>query len=133
MAEIEIDFHKVSQIELCERFNTNTKTGISHDDAAKGLEKHGPNLITPPPTTPYCVKCLFSQWLPWLIFAICFIAYKVGFSMANYYLCMVICGLTLIDRGYSFLSERQVRKSHVGLQRVHIGVGTGFKEWRDDE
>merc|ERR1712013_554472 len=54
--ELEIDVHKVSVDELLKRFNTQIERGLTASQAAKNLEEYGRNELTPPPTTPECVK-----------------------------------------------------------------------------
>merc|ERR1711910_266600 len=83
--ELEIDVHKVDVDVLCKRFNTNVEQGLTDSQAAKGLVEHGKNELTPPPTTPECVKfcqCLFSGFacLLWLGAILCFLAYGIQAS-----------------------------------------------------
>ena len=81
--ELEIDVHKVSVADLCKRFNTNVENGLTDAQHQKGLQEHGPNALTPPPTTPEWVKfckCLFSGFslLLWFGAILCFLAYIIA-------------------------------------------------------
>ena len=80
--ELELDVHKVELEELYKRFETDINKGLTAAQAAEGLKKHGPNALTPPPTTPEWVKfCqnLFSGFamLLWIGAILCFVAYSI--------------------------------------------------------
>ena len=80
--ELELDVHKVELDELYKRFETDINKGLTAAQAAEGLKKHGPNALTPPPTTPEWVKfCqnLFSGFamLLWIGAILCFVAYSI--------------------------------------------------------
>ena len=80
--ELELDVHKVDLDILYKRFDTNIDTGLTTAAAKAGFEKHGPNALTPPPTTPEWVKfCqnLFSGFamLLWIGAILCFVAYSI--------------------------------------------------------
>ena len=86
--ELELDVHKVTVDELCKRFNTDLNKGLTLAAAKEGLEKYGPNALTPPPTTPEWVKfCknLFSGFamLLWIGAILCFIAYGIQVSFTS--------------------------------------------------
>ena len=80
--ELELDVHKLTISELCQRMGTNLETGLTEAQAKANLERDGPNALTPPPTTPEWVKfCqnLFGGFamLLWLGAILCFLAYSI--------------------------------------------------------
>merc|ERR1712156_1101827 len=114
--ELEIDVHKVSVDELLKRFNSNIERGLSEAQAKKGLEEHGPNALTPPPTTPEWVKfCqnLFSGFacLLWLGAILCFIAYSIQATAYeeppddNLYLGIVLTAVVTVTGVFSYYQE----------------------------
>ncbi|XP_063217399.1 sodium/potassium-transporting ATPase subunit alpha-like isoform X2 [Bacillus rossius redtenbacheri] len=83
--ELDIDTHRISIEELCQRFRTNTEVGISHNKAASRLKRFGPNALAPPKQTPEWVKfcrILFSGFsmLLWVGAMLCFLAYFIEFA-----------------------------------------------------
>merc|ERR1712021_119966 len=114
--ELEIDVHRVPVEELCKRFSTNIENGLTADQAKKGNELHGPNALTPPPTTPEWVKfCqnLFSGFacLLWLGAILCFIAYGIQASAYeeppddNLYLGVVLTAVVTVTGVFSYYQE----------------------------
>ena len=86
--ELELDEHKITLEELYKRFGTDINRGLTTKQAEEGLKKHGPNALTPPPTTPEWVKfCqnLFSGFamLLWVGAILCFVAY--GIQVCSFY------------------------------------------------
>ena len=80
--ELEVDVHKVALDDLYKRFGVNPVTGLTTSQAKAAFEKHGPNALTPPPTTPEWVKFLQALFggfamLLWLGAGLCFIAYSI--------------------------------------------------------
>jgi len=119
--ELEIDVHKVPIEELYKRFTTNPDRGLTADQAKKGLELHGPNALTPPPTTPEWVKfCqnLFSGFacLLWLGAILCFIAYGIQASAYeeppddNLYLGVVLTAVVTVTGVFSYYQESKSAK-----------------------
>merc|ERR1712106_1279776 len=114
--ELEIDVHRVPVEELCKRFSTNIENGLTADQAKKGNELHGPNALTPPPTTPGWVKfCqnLFSGFacLLWLGAILCFIAYGIQATAYeeppddNLYLGVVLTAVVTVTGIFSYYQE----------------------------
>merc|ERR1712123_19257 len=114
--ELEIDVHRVPVEELCKRFSTNIENGLTADQAKKGNELHGPNALTPPPTTPEWVKfCqnLFSGFacLLWLGAILCFLAYGIQASAYeeppddNLYLGVVLTAVVTVTGVFSYYQE----------------------------
>merc|ERR1712227_827409 len=119
--ELEIDVHKVSVDELLKRFGTNLETGLTAAQAKAGLEEHGPNALTPPPTTPEWVKfCqnLFSGFacLLWLGAILCFIAYSIQATAYeeppddNLYLGIVLTAVVTVTGIFSYYQESKSAK-----------------------
>merc|ERR1712061_298144 len=114
--ELEIDVHKVDVDVLCKRFNSDVENGLTKTQAEKGLEEHGPNALTPPPTTPEWVKfCqnLFSglACLLWLGAILCFIAYSIQATAYeeppddNLYLGVVLTAVVTVTGVFSYYQE----------------------------
>merc|ERR1711910_124725 len=114
--ELEIDVHKVDVDVLCKRFNTHRENGLTASQAKANLEKHGPNELTPPPTTPEWIKfCknLFSGFacLLWLGAILCFLAYGIQASAYeeppddNLYLGVVLTAVVTVTGVFSYYQE----------------------------
>merc|ERR1711910_220064 len=114
--ELELDVHKVSIDELCKRFNSDVEHGLTKKQADIGLEEHGRNELTPPPTTPEWVKfCqnLFSGFacLLWLGAILCFLAYGIQASAYeeppddNLYLGIVLTAVVTVTGVFSYYQE----------------------------
>ncbi|PSN48224.1 Sodium/potassium-transporting ATPase subunit alpha [Blattella germanica] len=74
--ELEISYHVVTLDELYKELNTNPVT------AAEILERDGPNALSPPKTTPECIKfskCIFGGFslLLWAGAILCLIAFTI--------------------------------------------------------
>merc|ERR1719423_422923 len=119
--ELEIDVHKVSLDELLKRFGTNVENGLTADQAKQKLEEHGPNALTPPPTTPEWVKfCknMFSGFamLLWIGAILCFIAYSIQASAFeeppddNLYLGIVLSAVVTVTGIFSYYQESKSDK-----------------------
>merc|ERR1711892_609013 len=114
--ELEIDVHKVTIDELLKRFNSDVERGLTDTQAKKGLLEHGPNALTPPPTTPEWVKfCqnLFSGFacLLWLGAILCFLAHGIQASAYeeppddNLYLGVVLTAVVTVTGVFSYYQE----------------------------
>merc|ERR1712168_1245142 len=119
--ELEIDVHKITADELLKRFGTNLETGLTAAQAKAGLEEHGPNALTPPPTTPEWIKfCknLFSGFamLLWFGAILCFIAYSIQASAFeeppddNLYLGIVLTAVVTVTGIFSYYQESKSAK-----------------------
>jgi sodium/potassium-transporting ATPase subunit alpha len=80
--ELEMDEHKISFDELCQRLNTHVEKGLTDAHAKMVLERDGPNSLSPPKTTPEWIKfCkqLFGGFaaLLWIGAILCFVAYTI--------------------------------------------------------
>merc|ERR1719464_1841659 len=120
--ELELDVHKVPIEELLKRFNcTSIEAGLTDEQAKKGLEEHGPNALTPPPTTPEWVKfCqnLFSGFacLLWVGAILCFVAYGIQATAYeeppddNLYLGVVLTAVVTVTGIFSYYQESKSAK-----------------------
>merc|ERR1712212_1457626 len=119
--ELEIDVHKITADELLKRFGTNLETGLTTAQAKAGLEEHGPNALTPPPTTPEWIKfCknLFSGFamLLWFGAILCFVAYSIQASAFeeppddNLYLGIVLTAVVTVTGVFSYYQESKSDK-----------------------
>jgi len=119
--ELELDVHKVQPEELFRRFTTHRENGLSASQAKANLEKHGPNELTPPPTTPEWIKfckCLFSGFamLLWFGAILCFIAYGIQASAYeeppddNLYLGIVLSMVVTVTGIFSYYQESKSAK-----------------------
>merc|ERR1711953_1170461 len=119
--ELEIDVHRVSVDELCKRFTTSVEHGLTDAQALKGLQEHGPNALTPPPTTPEWIKfcqCLFSGFamLLWFGAILCFLAYGIQASAYeeppddNLYLGIVLSAVVTVTGIFSYYQEAKSAK-----------------------
>jgi sodium/potassium-transporting ATPase subunit alpha len=120
--ELELDVHKVPIEELLKRFNcTSIEAGLTDEQAKKGLEEHGPNALTPPPTTPEWIKfCqnLFSGFacLLWLGAILCFVAYTIQATNYeeppddNLYLGVVLTAVVTVTGVFSYYQESKSAK-----------------------
>merc|ERR1712235_118025 len=119
--ELEIDVHKITADELLKRFGTSLENGLTAAQAKAGLEEHGPNALTPPPTTPEWIKfCknLFSGFamLLWFGAILCFIAYSIQASAFeeppddNLYLGIVLTAVVTVTGVFSYYQESKSAK-----------------------
>ena len=119
--ELELDVHRVPIDELCKRWNTNVKTGLTDAQAKENLEKFGLNRLTPPPTTPEWVKfCqnMFSGFamLLWIGAILCYIAYGIQASAFeeppddNLYLGIVLTAVVVVTGVFSYYQESKSSK-----------------------
>lgn len=119
--ELELDEHIVELDVLYKRYGTDINRGLTTAQAAEGLAKHGPNALTPPPTTPEWVKfCqnMFSGFamLLWFGAILCFIAYGIQASAYeeppddNLYLGIVLTTVVVVTGIFSYYQESKSAK-----------------------
>ena len=119
--ELEVDVHKLPQDDLFKRFGVNVTTGLTASQAKANFEKHGPNALTPPPTTPEWVKFLQALFggfamLLWLGAVLCFIAYSIQATTMesppddNLYLGIVLTAVVVITGCFSYYQESKSSK-----------------------
>lgn len=119
--EVNIDDHKVSIEELCERYSTDTKLGLKSEQVEISLEKFGPNTLTPPKTESEWKK-FFAQlfggfsMLLWIGAILCFTAYGIQLSTIenvlpdNLYLGLVLAIVVFVTGCFAYLQERKSSK-----------------------
>ncbi len=119
--ELEVDVHKIAPEEVFRRFGVNPSTGLTSIQAKAGYDKHGPNALTPPPTTPEWVKFLQALFggfamLLWLGAVLCFVAYGIQASTMeeppddNLYLGIVLTAVVVITGIFSYYQESKSSK-----------------------
>ena len=119
--ELELDVHRITVMELCQRFGTNLETGLTSAQAKANLERDGPNALTPPPTTPEWIKFaqnLFGGFaiLLWIGAVLCFLAYGIQASTFeeppddNLYLGLVLSAVVIITGIFSYYQENKSSK-----------------------
>merc|ERR1719466_447075 len=127
--ELEIDVHKVTVDELCKRWKTSVENGLTDAQHLKGLAEHGPNALTPPPTTPEWVKfckCLFSGFslLLWFGAFLCFLAYTIQATNYeeppddNLYLGIVLSAVVTVTGIFSYYQESKSAKIMEGFKNL---------------
>jgi len=119
--EMEIDSHKIPTEELFRRYGVNPERGHTAASAKAAYEKHGPNALTPPPTTPEWVKFLQALFggfamLLWLGAVLCFVAYTIQATTMeqppddNLYLGIVLTAVVVITGIFSYYQESKSSK-----------------------
>ncbi|XP_025029364.1 sodium/potassium-transporting ATPase subunit alpha-2-like isoform X2 [Python bivittatus] len=114
--EVTLDDHKLSLEELRHKYKVDLSKGLTKEQAARILEKNGPNALTPPRTTPEWVKfCkqLFGGFsiLLWIGSILCFLAYWVQTLMGgkaekdNLYLGIVLAAVVIVTGCFSYYQE----------------------------
>jgi len=119
--ELDNDVHKVTVEELCKRFGTNISSGLTDEQVAAGLAKHGRNELTPPPTTTsvkFCKYLCFGAIL-------CFIAYSIQASayeeppVDNLYLGIVLSAVVTVTGVFSYYQESKSAKIMEGFKNLY--------------
>ena len=119
--ELELDVHSVSLQEILKRFGSDPENGLTSRQARENFLKHGPNALTPPPTTPEWVKfCtnLFGGFslLLWVGAILCFIAYSIQATIFeeppddNLYLGVVLTVVVIVTGIFSYYQESKSSK-----------------------
>eukprot|EP00003_Mantamonas_plastica_P022918 TRINITY_DN3993_c0_g1_i1.p1 TRINITY_DN3993_c0_g1~~TRINITY_DN3993_c0_g1_i1.p1 ORF type:complete len:1091 (+),score=399.48 TRINITY_DN3993_c0_g1_i1:732-4004(+) len=108
----ELDEHTVAIDELYERFNTKPDFGLTSAVAAERLEIEGPNMLTPPATTPEWIK--FVQQLTtnfalllWVGSILSFVGYGLDQTVPeNLYIGIVLAVVVMVTGIFSYFQER---------------------------
>ncbi|XP_062844233.1 sodium/potassium-transporting ATPase subunit alpha-2 isoform X2 [Trichomycterus rosablanca] len=114
--EVSLDDHKLSLEELSARYEVDLLKGLTNKRAQEILARDGPNVLTPPPTTPEWVKfCrqLFGGFsiLLWVGALLCFLAYSIQFATEdepvndNLYLGVVLAAVVIVTGCFSYYQE----------------------------
>lgn len=122
--EIITDTHKVSIVELCQRWGTNVNVGLTNSQVTNNQKEHGFNALTPPKVTSPLVqflKTMFSGFsaLLWSGSVLCFIAFGIQYSdedsyaetpKDNLYLGVVLAVVVIVTGVFSFYQENRSSK-----------------------
>ncbi|EDL39029.1 mCG142116 [Mus musculus] len=120
--EVVMDDHKLTLDELSAKYSVDLTKGLSVLEAQDILFQNGPNVLTPPPTTPEWVKfCrqLFGGFslLLWTGACLCFLAYgihvnyyKENANKDNLYLGIVLSAVVIITGCFSYYQEAKSSK-----------------------
>uniref|UniRef100_A0A6Q2ZG47 Cation-transporting P-type ATPase N-terminal domain-containing protein n=1 Tax=Esox lucius TaxID=8010 RepID=A0A6Q2ZG47_ESOLU len=114
--EVSMDDHKISLDDLEKRYGVDLAQGLTNAKALEVLARDGPNVLTPPPTTPEWVKfCrqLFGGFslLLWIGAMLCFLAYSIQVGTEdepandNLYLGVVLSAVVIITGCFSYYQE----------------------------
>ncbi|XP_029580664.1 sodium/potassium-transporting ATPase subunit alpha-2-like isoform X2 [Salmo trutta] len=114
--EVSMDDHKISLEDLERRYTVDLARGLTNAKALEVLAREGPNVLTPPPTTPEWVKfCrqLFGGFslLLWIGAILCFLAYSIQVATEdepvndNLYLGVVLSAVVIITGCFSYYQE----------------------------
>ncbi|XP_067679922.1 sodium/potassium-transporting ATPase subunit alpha-like [Haliotis asinina] len=119
--ELEMEEHKIPLEELYERLGTDPNMGHSIERAKEILLRDGPNMLTPPKTTPEWVKfckTLFGGFslLLWIGAILCYIAYSIQAGAMedppgdNLYLGIVLTAVVVVTGCFSYYQEAKSSK-----------------------
>ncbi|XP_060053656.1 sodium/potassium-transporting ATPase subunit alpha-4-like isoform X2 [Erinaceus europaeus] len=119
--EVALDDHKLTLEELSAKYSVDLTQGHTQEKAEQILIRDGPNMLTPPPTTPEWVKfCrqLFGGFslLLWIGAILCFVAYAIQSqfheesSKDNLYLGVVLTVVVIITGCFSYYQEAKSSK-----------------------
>ncbi|XP_077616252.1 sodium/potassium-transporting ATPase subunit alpha-4 isoform X2 [Crocuta crocuta] len=119
--EVVMDDHKLTLEELSSKYSVDLTMGLSPEKAQEILNRDGPNVLTPPPTSPEWIKfCkqLFGGFsiLLWIGAILCFVAYgiqihvKEDVTKDNLYLGIVLAVVVIITGCFSYYQEAKSSK-----------------------
>ncbi|XP_046344177.1 sodium/potassium-transporting ATPase subunit alpha-like [Haliotis cracherodii] len=119
--ELEMEEHKIPLEELYERLGSDPNMGHSVEKAKEILLRDGPNMLTPPKTTPEWVKfckTLFGGFslLLWIGAILCYIAYSIQAGAMedppgdNLYLGIVLTAVVVVTGCFSYYQEAKSSK-----------------------
>uniref|UniRef100_G1TE72 Sodium/potassium-transporting ATPase subunit alpha n=1 Tax=Oryctolagus cuniculus TaxID=9986 RepID=G1TE72_RABIT len=119
--EVVLDDHRLTLEQLSAKYSVDLSRGHTPERAKGLLIQNGPNVLTPPPTTPEWVKfCkqLFGGFslLLWTGAILCFVAYGIQLyfnedpSKDNLYLGIVLAAVVIITGCFSYYQEAKSSK-----------------------
>lgn len=115
--ELQMWEHKVSVAELCEKLNTDLRSGLTNVEAKTRLERDGPNILSPPKVTPWYVKLLkqFVNFFAILLQVgsiLCFISFILNHeNIENVYLGVVLYAVVIITAIFTYFQEAKSEKT----------------------
>uniref|UniRef100_A0A3Q1J337 Sodium/potassium-transporting ATPase subunit alpha n=1 Tax=Anabas testudineus TaxID=64144 RepID=A0A3Q1J337_ANATE len=119
--EVDLDDHKLSLEEINRKYGTDLINGLSSSRAKEILARDGPNVLTPPPTTPEWVKFCKQMFggfciLLWIGAILCFLAYGIQVASEdepvndNLYLGIVLAIVVFVTGCFSYYQEAKSSK-----------------------
>ncbi|XP_028991700.1 sodium/potassium-transporting ATPase subunit alpha-1-like [Betta splendens] len=119
--EVEMDDHKLNLDDLSRKYGTDVNRGLTSTKAKEILARDGPNLLTPPPTTPEWVKFCKQMFggfclLLWIGAILCFIAFIIQMTSEeeklydNLYLGLVLATVVFVTGCFSYYQEAKSSK-----------------------
>jgi magnesium-transporting ATPase (P-type) len=109
-------WHALEIDEIVEQLDTDLDSGLSSDDAAQRLERHGPNEVSREEGTPWW-RTLLSQFQNPLIY-ILMIAGVVAILLAEFIDAGFIVAVLALNAAIGFHQERQAEKSVQSLMEL---------------
>lgn len=110
-AELEMWEHKVSVEELLDKLESDRTSGLSSEEAKVRLERYGPNVLTPPRSTPWYVQLLlqFTNFFAILLQIASLLSF-LGYILTpenkdNLYLGIVLYVVVIITAIFTFSQE----------------------------
>ena len=109
---------------LWSHYGTHLEKGLTSAGVAKNLEKYGPNMLTPPKTTPLWLQFLlqFVDFFSMLLIVggtLCFVAYGLDQDdPTNLYLGVVLYLVVLVTAVFSFMQEAQSQAIMEGFKKL---------------
>lgn len=115
--------HVLSKEDLEKALDTDLKKGLTNAEAARRLERDGPNALTPPPTTAAWIKflahvCGGFAILLWIGAILCFIVYGLDGSVENLTLGIVLAVVVVMTGTFSFYQDMQAEKVLAGFSKL---------------
>lgn len=120
--------------QVAAKHKTDIENGLSKRDAAQRLQLHGPNELTPPPTTPLWLQFFhhltgFFSLLLWLAAALCFLAYGLDSSAQdNLWLGVVLASVTLVTGIFSFWQDYQSQEVMASFKKYQPEAANCVRE-----
>ncbi|XP_026220191.1 sodium/potassium-transporting ATPase subunit alpha-1 [Anabas testudineus] len=119
--ELEMDDHKLNLEDLSRKHGTDVNRGLLSSKAKEILARDGPNVLTPPPTTPEWVKFCKQMFggfcmLLWIGAILCFIAFAIQMTSEeeklydNLFLGLVLATVVLVTGCFSYFQEAKSSK-----------------------
>lgn len=136
-AQIDMMEHTMSVADVCKKFETNTSTGLSNSEAARRLERDGPNELSPPPQLPEWVKFLnhmtgFFSLLLWGAAVLCFVAWSIDSSAVdNLYLGIVLAVVVFFTGCFSYYQDAQADAVMAGFRKLTPTQTTVMREGKE--
>eukprot|EP00184_Porphyridium_aerugineum_P000649 CAMPEP_0184693328 /NCGR_PEP_ID=MMETSP0313-20130426/1566_1 /TAXON_ID=2792 /ORGANISM="Porphyridium aerugineum, Strain SAG 1380-2" /LENGTH=1171 /DNA_ID=CAMNT_0027151379 /DNA_START=249 /DNA_END=3764 /DNA_ORIENTATION=+ len=115
--ELEMWEHKLPVDELCARLETHPENGLTSAKAAEIFARDGPNILSPPKTTPLWIRYLltYTDFFSLLLTGasiLCFIGFGLdSTNMDNIYLGSVLIVVVVITSTFGFMQNYKSEKT----------------------